>query len=180
MSSNCSCCSFPRWNFHRQNHNKMVNLQASSLIRSHLLVTVKFSAYLLLLLFCCFAETNSAYPTSSRQCRGAHCSKEMSAAPAACPLLCAIINLKAFSQIFLCVFDLLWPTDIRGLLSFLTALSAGSLAIALHQATPLSEGVSPTLYFPPRLLVWLWGRHRDLKPHVKRENKTPFLAAVQS
>lgn len=113
----------------------------------------RFSAYLLLLHFCCFAETNSAYPASSRQCRGAHCSKEMSVAPVSVALLSAITNLKAFSQILLCVFDLLRPS--RGLLSFQAALSAGSLIIALHHATLLSEGVSPTLCFPALLFVRL-------------------------
>ena len=129
---------------------------------------------------CCFAKINSAYPASCRQRRSAQCSKEICAAPAVHSLLCAITSLKAFSKILLCVFDLLWPTDSRGLLSFQAALSASSLAIALHQATPWQKGCPLPFCFPALLLASLRGRHRDLKPQVRRGNKTSFSAAIQS
>lgn len=104
----------------------MVEFQTSSLTGAHLLTAVKCSAYLHL---CYFAKTTSAFPASSKKCRSAHCSKELCAAPAVSPLICTVTNLKAFSKILLCVFDLLCPTDSRGLLSFQADPSADNLAI---------------------------------------------------
>lgn len=171
-----TCCSFPWWNLHRQNHKKMAELQPSILTRSHLFTEVTFSVYLLLLLLWCLVETTSACPTSSKTCRSACCLEKICAAPAVHPLICAITSLKTFSKIILCVFDPLWPADSRGLLSLQVATSSGSLAIALHWDA-LSEGVSP-LCFTALLLAWLWGRHRDLKPPAGRGNKTLFSAAL--
>lgn len=118
----------------------MVEVQTSSLTGSHLLTAVKFSAYRLLLHLCCFAKTTPASPASSRKCRSAHCSKEICAAPVVGPLICAITNLKAFSKILLCVFDLLWPADSRGLLSFQVAPPSRQSG---YCSAPLSEGVPP-------------------------------------
>lgn len=113
----------------------MSNFETSGLTNS---IYWKFNS----VLTCCCC-TSVALPwqllplqqTPSGQCRSAHCRKEICAAPAVHHLLCAISSLKAFSMIFLCVLD-----QTAG-----PVLSAGSLAIALHQAS-FSEESLPFLH----------------------------------
>lgn len=116
------------------------------LVDSHLFIAVRFSAYLLLLHIFYFTKTTSALSEPSTKCRTACCSKEISAALAACPPLCVIISLKAFRKMWF---------SLEGCPSA-APQQAAWLLLCTHQ-----QLCQPVLLLPLDLQQ---GKHRDLKP----------------
>lgn len=125
----------------------MVDFQTAGLTSSHLLTALEFSAYLLLLHLCCFAKTTSApiqHPLGNAAVLAARSRFALQCVPYFVLLPIQKLSVRFFS-VYLVFFGLQTAGDFC--LSRLSP-SAGSLAIALHQATPCAKRCPPCLFHP--------------------------------
>lgn len=126
----------------------MVDFQTASLTSSHSLTALELSAYLLLLHLCCFAKTTSApiqHPLGNAGALAAR--RRFGLLPQCVPyfVLSPIRKLSVrFFSVYLIFFGL---QTAGGFCPSRLSPSAGSLAFALHQATPCAKKCPPRLVF---------------------------------
>lgn len=159
----------------------MVDFQTAGLTSSRLLTALEFGAHLLLLHLCRFVKTTSAPIQHPRGNAAALAARRRFALLLQCVPYFVLWPIQKLSVRFFSVFLVFFGLQTAGdFCPSRLSPSAGSLAIALHQATPCAKRCPPALCFSTLLLALLRGRHRDLKPQVGRGNKTSFSAAIQS